>query len=376
MLHYLPLFFAGLYLCWQLLNYFHWRQSCITPLPYSAKPEALPSVSLLIPARNEARNLPQLLSDLQQLHYPQQQLSICVIDDYSTDKTAAIAYTFPGVQLLHLADFLPAEDSVVAHKKAALSYAIQQSEAAVIVTTDADCRWSPHGLSALLADYQSGSFLSGPVLISSAQDLCSGFQALDFMAYMFLTAAYAQRRRPILANGANLAIDRQLFHQMGGYQGVDHLPSGDDVLLLHKLQQNGQGQAIRFINRPEAVVYTQAVAGWRAFWQQRLRWAGKSGAYRNQDLQLAQGLSYLTSLSIVLGLVLSPIWPQLLWPAMLTWLTKAIIDGWILWSVSKYYRLFSLYFRWYFPAALIYPFYLTAIGTAALLGFKAKWKGR
>ena len=374
-MHFLPLLFAGLYFIWQVRNYYFWRQSSLVDKDcYDLT--APPSVSLLIPARNEAHQLPALLNDLQQLDYPQERLRIIVIDDYSTDGTAAVVREFPGVQLLQLADYLPSESSVVAHKKAAISYAIQESEADIIVTTDADCRWSPDTLKALLQGASSIGFRSGPVLITSTQNLCDGFQALDFISYMFLTAAYAQRGRPILANGANLVIERELFQQIGGYLGVDHLPSGDDVLLLHKLQQQGYGQNIRFINQPEALVATRPVAGWRALWRQRLRWAGKSGAYQSSDLQLVQGLSYLNSLAIVVGLMLSPFYPAFLLPSLLAWLLKFIIDGWILRAVSKHFGHIDLYFRWYIPSAFIYPFYLVAIGTAALLGFKASWKGR
>jgi len=77
----------------------------------------------------------------------------------------------------------------------------------------------------------------GPVLIAPADGFCNAFQALDLAAYQFLTAATAHQGRPALANGANFAFHRELFEAVGGYQGVDHLPSGDDVLLLHKFYQ-------------------------------------------------------------------------------------------------------------------------------------------
>ena len=50
--------------------------------------QVLSLISILIPTRNEAENLPHLFAQLQKLHYPP--LEILFLDDESEDKTAAI----------------------------------------------------------------------------------------------------------------------------------------------------------------------------------------------------------------------------------------------------------------------------------------------
>lgn len=365
---------VGTYIFWQFINLFYWWQ-LISPKDEAEGRANWPSVNIIIPARNEAKRLPLLLKDLQALDYPAELLTITVVDDYSEDDTARIVEQQPGVELLKLSYFIGNPDAVIAHKKAALTYAINQSQAQVIVTTDADCRWSVGALKQLLSNWKEEAFRSGPVLIEQGRGFLVGFQSLDMLSYMFLTGAYAVRKNPILANGANLAISRSLFLQIGGYASVDHIASGDDVLLLHKLEEQGHKEYTSFIPDRGAVVETQAASSWRAFWQQRLRWAGKTGHYKNGALSWAQGISFAASAVLVGGLVLSVLDVRLLTITVLAWLFKIGCDGIILSSLCQYYDR-KMDFRWYLPTALAYPFYLLAIGVAALVGVKSSWKGR
>ncbi|MEL6670157.1 MAG: glycosyltransferase [Bacteroidota bacterium] len=371
---FLILLVVGVYSVFQLVNLFFWWKATDEIFEQKRSTE-WPTVDVVVPARNEARNLPLLLQDLQKLNYPSSSLQIVVVDDFSEDDTLAVARRFDGITVLQLSDRMTDPEAVIAHKKAALTYAIENSQAEVIVTTDADCRWPTNGLKALLANWQEGQFRSGSVLIETDKGFLYGFQSLDMMSYMFLTAAYAVRRRPILANGANLAIGRQLFNRIDGYTGVDHIASGDDVLLLHKLNSLGFAGRVRFMADSHAVVETKAAPSWSAFWQQRLRWAGKTGHYKNAGLVWAQGIAFAASSAIIFGLLLSIFDERLLTITVLAWMLKAGCDGIILRVLCAHFDR-KEDFRWYLPSALLYPFYLLAIGVAALLGVKATWKGR
>ena len=61
-------------------------------LPKAARLSSFPKVSILIPARNEEANLPNLLVDLQQLDYPNFEVIVC--NDHSTDDTEVILQNF------------------------------------------------------------------------------------------------------------------------------------------------------------------------------------------------------------------------------------------------------------------------------------------
>ena len=74
-----------------LLTYAAWRAPRRTLMPTSGFSNELYSFSILIPAHNEEKLLPRLLSNLATLDYPRSHLNIHVIADNCTDKTADLA---------------------------------------------------------------------------------------------------------------------------------------------------------------------------------------------------------------------------------------------------------------------------------------------
>ena len=371
-----------LYTGWQLLNLWGWYKTVNGPEGVHLITEGdLPSVALLVPFRNEAEHLRTLATSLLAQDYPGA-LELIFVNDHSSDGGAELLPA--GVTLLQLADYLRGEPTV-AHKKAALTYAISTTRADIIITTDADCLWPEDRVSRIAQEFAAGAdIVLAPVLISPVDGFCNSFQALDLAAYQFLTAATAYQGHPALANGANFAFRRELFEAVGGYAGVDHLPSGDDVLLLHKFyRQRGTSEEPKKKNGESGIsttylapasITTQPVPGWSALWHQRLRWAGKAGNYNNPKLSFAQALTFALSVAIVLSLLTLPLHlrPRII---IVIWFGKALVDLLCLWPVMKYFGQAGT-MKWYPAAAFIYPFFLVGVGTAALLGFTTKWKGR
>ncbi|MGB3799230.1 MAG: glycosyltransferase, partial [Lewinella sp.] len=336
--------------------------------------DGYPSVAVVVPFRNEVDNLPVLLRSLYAQHYSGD-YEIILVDDFSTDGGGAIGVPDDvNLRTLQLRDY-PLFLRTAAHKKSALTLAISQTDCQVIVTTDADCQWQPGALQRIGEAYRQGAdVVLGPVLISPATDFCSAFQALDMAAYQLFTEATVTSGHPALANGANFSFRKQAFDQVGGYRGVDHLPSGDDVLLLHKFAAT-PGLAIRYTGDAESVVRTLPVTGWQALWQQRLRWAGKAGSYASPALTFAQAIAFCTSAVILICLGLGLADGRFALVGLFVWGVKALVDATLLRALCIRYDCREL-MRWYPLAQLIYPIYLVSVGTAALLGVQVSWKGR
>ena len=55
----------------------------------------MPSVSIIIPARNEEKNIERCLDSLMLLNFPKEKLEVIVVDDESTDNTAALVSSYP-----------------------------------------------------------------------------------------------------------------------------------------------------------------------------------------------------------------------------------------------------------------------------------------
>jgi cellulose synthase/poly-beta-1,6-N-acetylglucosamine synthase-like glycosyltransferase len=122
-------------------------------------------------------------------------------------------------------------------------------------------------------------FVSGGVRIRGDGSVWSGLQATEFVSLIGTGAATIGLGYPTLCNGANMAFRRDVFNEVGGYAGNEHIASGDDEFLIRKVHLSYPG-GVRFCSDAATVVETTAVP-FREFISQRLRWAGKWKHHRS-----------------------------------------------------------------------------------------------
>ena len=67
-------------------------------------PNRFPTVSVIIPVRNEEKHIEKLLRSIQAQTYPADKFDVIVIDDYSTDNTVSIIHSLniPNVKVVPL----------------------------------------------------------------------------------------------------------------------------------------------------------------------------------------------------------------------------------------------------------------------------------
>jgi hypothetical protein len=343
--------------------------------PGGEAPPAAPLFSVLIAARDEAAALPCLLAALHAQTLAPALFEVLIIDDHSTDGTAALVLAAaPAAPFaLRLLRLPPGATG----KKAALAAAEAQARAPWVVATDADCRPAPGWLAAyaaLLARQPGLHFLSGPVRLTPGGAWFDGLLALEFAGLVGVGAGCIARGRPTMCNGANLAYRRATFHEVGGYADNLGLASGDDEFLLHKIHQLHPA-GVRFLLQPAAVVDTPAPATLRALLRQRVRWASKYPHYRPAAPRQLALLVVGANVSLALGLLAGVIWPAL-WP----WVAaagalKLGADAWLLWPLLGLLRR-RRWLAWLLPLQLLYAPYAVAVGLAGQRRQGYRWKGR
>lgn len=332
-----------------------------------------PSVTILIAARNEAVNIRHCLQALARQDYPEQALQIVVIDDHSTDNTAAIVESFPhpNIDLLKLP---PGRYG----KKQALEFGAAATKSTYILTTDADCQPAPnwvHDQVRHLEDRQLAAS-TGPVLLTGDDSPMYRFQALDMAGMMVLTAVGLHTGTWILGNGASLAYRRTAFEAAGGYADNRGIASGDDIFLITKI--SGQvPQAVQFLKQPEAAVLTPAAPDWRAFFRQRLRWGTKNAAAPSSiGTTLALGITFLLCWSILLSpLLCLMLGVQGILLFALLFLLKSSADYRLLKTASHFFGQEHLMRRFIISEAL-HISYIAFLGLASLIVREYTWKGR
>ncbi len=370
------LFFAVLYAflilrllrAWKKLPAFHNRENKVLKL----------SCSLLLPARNEEEALASCLESLFHQKNGPQKLEHFLIDDFSTDRTVQIANTFQnrGLRVLQMAT-LQADFKGPAFKKQAILEGVENSKGDYLLTTDADCTFKEQWIHNMLSQIEEEQLqaLTGPVLIREPSSLWEHFQALDFLSLMGVTAAGYQTGKMHLANGANFCFSRQAFEQVNGFQGIDDLASGDDVLLMQKISERYPNKTA-FAKNPLAVVFTTAEPNLRAFLQQRLRWATKTPTHLQNNTQHLWAFVWLNHFSLLLGVTgLCFFDTNLAWAVGLSLSANALVDYLFLHNLAHFFgQTRSL--RYFVPAFFMHRLYVLLIGVWALFQPAYRWKGR
>ncbi len=334
--------------------------------------------SVLIPARNEEENIRACLLTVLQQNYPADLFEVIVINDHSTDETEKrvreLQHSYPNLQLLNLKDLL-GEKQLNAYKKKAIELAIAESKGDWIVTTDADCTVTANWL--LLYDnyiqLKNPAFVAAPVMFTDNPSFLGKFQLLDFISLQGITAAAVSAGYHTMCNGANIAYQKTVFYEVGQFKGIDHLASGDDMLLMYKIKQKYPNR-LGYVFSRDAIVQTAPMPDWKSFLNQRIRWASKADQYQDKSIFYTLALVYAVN-AILLILFF---WSLLIKGGISNWLVlmaaKTLMELSLMFPVAKFYRQTKA--LWWFP--VMQPFHVIYTVIAGWLGKFGtyQWKGR
>lgn len=349
-----------------------WNQCHETFIDKNREPKTL--VSIIIPARNEEACIGKLLNDILSQYYPTHLMEVIVVDDHSTDRTPEIIQAYQGVKYISLAQHTQGE-RLNSYKKKAIEIAIQQSKGELILTTDADCRVGPYWLFSIVQHYEQThhQIMASPVEITSNGQWFQQFQSLDFMTMQGITGAVVQTKSGTMCNGANLAYTRTAFDTVGGFSTIDHIASGDDMLLMYKIEQQFP-QQFSYLKCKESLVRTTPMLSMNDFLQQRIRWASKAKSFKDKRIVWVLALVYFYNLSFVWLLIAAMLRP-IHWTSFFGFLmAKVFLELYFLLPISDFFgkrkELFSFYILQFvhIPYILISGF-LGQFGTY-------HWKGR
>jgi len=327
-------------------------------------------ISVIIPARNEEENIGKLLSSLEKQTYSPHLFEVIVVDDHSTDNTATVVSGYSFVKLIRL-EF----DNINSYKKKAIETGIAAASGDLIVTTDADCIVPNNWLKTIASFKEKTSvvFIAAPVVLESASNLLQAFQDLDFLVLQGITAASVQKRFHNMCNGANLAYERKAFIEVNGFTGIDHIASGDDMLLMQKIAQRFPTK-VSYLLSKDTIVTTQAAKTWKEFFSQRIRWASKATDYNDIKIFSVLFLVYFFNCAL-LALFISGFWMYSLWLGLISILIlKTIIELTFIYPVAKFYNKQNLipWFPFFQPLHIVYT---VIAGWLGVFG-SFEWKGR
>ena len=111
--------------------------------------------------------------------------------------------------------------------------------------------------------------------------LLERLQIAEYAAIQQLTVETAKRGHAVMCSGANLIAKRDRW--LESYADLHpEIPSGDDMFLLESFKRRGLKIAVSESEELTAIVRPHT--SWKAFFRQRMRWAGKAPKYKDKDI--------------------------------------------------------------------------------------------
>ena len=323
----------------------------------------LPKLSIVIPARNEEDNLPRLLKSIACQDVPL--CSILVVDDGSTDRTAALASDL-GASVLTLAAKPPGWTG----KSWACYQGAQHAPGDVLMFLDADTYFLHGGLDRIISCWSQADDRRMALSVLPYHDVRAPYEELSLFFNILMAAGaggFGALATPRLF-GQFLLISREEYFAAGGHASVSGVIL-ENLRLAQRLRRSGC--RIRCIGGKGSLHMRMFPEGYQ---QMSESWAKA----------FVQGAAD----SGVTVLFLSIAWISALWSTVL--LLVPPLDGSRL-ILALIYGLFVVQVAWLarelgtyrVTASLLYPlplaYYCFIFGRATArraLGRKSLWKGR
>lgn len=327
--------------------------------------------SVLIAARNEEKNIGNLLKSLYNQTFSKELFEVIIIDDHSEDETISVVENFLKEHKDINLKFFKAEKE---GKKYAISQALHLAENELILVTDADCFLKETWIESIVNFYkeENCNMILAPVLLSPAGTFFEKIQVLEHLSLIGSTAGSAAIGFPVMCNGANMAYERLVALEIEKQRKDFNIPSGDDMFLMEYFIKNYGAENVKFLLSKTAIVKTNTCKNISEFFRQRRRWVSKTKSYTSWKILSTAFVVLFFNLSIISLLVSALFSPTLLIPYFLLTFLKFLIDYPLLRNITTFMNQKNLLI-WTLPLEFVYPFYAVFTAISGML-INVKWK--
>lgn len=296
--------------------------------PRSRLGDARPSVSVVIPAHNEARDLAETLTSLAKQHYDGP-LELVIVNDRSTDATEEIIRRFIDSDSRFRLVNVTESSRRLSPKVNAVNEGIRASSGDIVVTSDADCLYRENWVTGMVAHFRPEVVMVVGYVESSRPGQTANFrqrfETTDWLSLMLTSRSLLRFGFAFASSANNQAYRRSAFEAASGFGAAGRAPSGDEDLLVQRLAPFGE---IVFAEIPETRVLTRPMPSWPALLRQRRRWVSRYHHPMQYKPAFFAGIALLGAQSIALALALLalPFVPALAPGVALLWALKLTVE--------------------------------------------------
>lgn len=338
--------------------------------PRRTTPRSWPSVSVVIPAHDEADSLPYTLASLARQRYSGS-LEFVVVDDRSRDGTPNVIAQWcardPRFRMVRIAT----PGSRLSPKVHAVDRGIRATTGEIIVTTDADCTFDPRWVETLVSYFDDDVAMVSGYVESTTAAAPGGpvqrFDAVDWFTLMVTSRSLTRFGWSLASSANNQAYRRAAFDAAGGFGASGRAPSGDEDLLVQRIGRLPEARVV-FADHPAARVRTQPPASLGDLLHQRRRWVSRYHHALHYHPGFLAGVVVLGAHSVVLSLAVGLLaffpaaWPWVLASWGVVWLVQAL-------GLAIGTRQLDRPDLWGWPSAIWLLFHPLFIGTVSIWSF-------
>lgn len=326
----------------------------------------LPSATVIVAARNEEDNILRTLESLDKLEYPEGKLEILIVDDQSEDATGKIIDDFITDKPRFKKITTDKHHSKLIGKMRALTYALNQAQGEIILTTDADCKVKPEWVKTVCSYYNEDVGMVCGFTTQEAVNGFSGMQAIDFIYLLTAGSGTVNLGIPISCIGNNMSYRKKAYDETGGYEKLPFSVTEDFILLnaVKKLKK----YKILFPLDEQSLVTSLACKTWKSLLRQKKRW-GVGGLGVPFIGFVIMVFGFLCNLAVLMTpFFFSPVWLYLA-------VFKIAIDFFVLLPVHRQLKI-TKNLKYFFQYQIYYLIYVIALPLIVLPNKKVIWKGR
>lgn len=222
---------------WRLRSLVSLEQYDPTPTPPA------PTVSVVLPARNEARHIADCVRTIRASTWPS--LELIVVDDHSTDATRALASdAADGDPRVRIVDAPPLPDGWFG-KQWACATGATCATGSTLLFTDADTRHAPDLIGRMMAAKSARQIAL--LSVAGTQEMVTVWErAVQPVVFLLILSRYgsteqierARSPRAVVANGQCFLIDRTRYDAIGGHHAV-RATVAEDLMLAQTVHRHG-----------------------------------------------------------------------------------------------------------------------------------------
>ena len=227
-----------------------------------------PSVTVVIPAYNEEKNIASTMKSVISLNYPKDKLKVIVVNDGSKDRTKEKAEEFikahPDRSILLLSQ-------PNSGKARAINNALSHTTTEFFVNLDADSEVHPDTLKKMIHIFQTHSagenlaIVTPAMMVKSPANLIQGIQYVEYMFTIFISRILSRNNSIYVAPGPFSVYRTEIIKKIGTF---DEGNLTEDQEIAYRAKSLGYD----IKNCADAFVYTRSPRTIKALFRQRNRW--------------------------------------------------------------------------------------------------------